>query len=351
MNDCALERYADGIDETVIEKYLCYEEKIKTHAKFFSFRNLKIAAVAACIGIFLLSGIFSWVLPLLETTPSDNGPYFMLQAYAQNGELKELNLFEGTLNSGSANSETNIFGVDQPIFDFCILLTDGTGKRLSVFDVDVSIYYNEREADLTNDKHIVVSYMMPLKGNKEPSGYCVSGWFEEPTDIIIKISDKKTGVMLESYTLNVCYFSDREEYLLTLIEANPNCTAETETINISSMLTEINAKEISVVYGRSGIKAPHTIYDENEINEIIDLFLDNVSVSSDEKVVSDFSKYCFGAYPDSYLMVTFVSESGGEICFIIYEKTKMMILLDDQTVYVCNTSYSEDYELLKENLN
>ena len=58
MNDCALERYADGIDETVIEKYLRFEEKIKTHAKFFSFRNLKIAAVAcvclliSCIATF-----------------------------------------------------------------------------------------------------------------------------------------------------------------------------------------------------------------------------------------------------------------------------------------------------------
>lgn len=51
MNDCALERYADGIDETVIEKYLRYEEKIKTHAKFFSFRNLKIVAVACVCAI------------------------------------------------------------------------------------------------------------------------------------------------------------------------------------------------------------------------------------------------------------------------------------------------------------
>lgn len=350
MNDCALERYADGIDEAVIEKYLRYEEKIKTHAKFFSFRNLKIAAVA-CIGIFLLSGIAALILPLFDSAPNNNDSYFTLKAYAENGELQELNLNEGYFNSGYEPSGTNQFGVDQPLFNFFIALTDSAGKRMSVFDVDLSIFYNEREVDWTNDKHVAVSYMLPLQGNKLPSGFVVSGWFEESTDIVIKINDKKNGATLESYTLNVCYFSDREEYLLTLIEANPNCTAETENMNISSMLSEINAKEISIVYVRSGIKAPHTIYDENEINEIIELFLDNVSVSSDEKVVSDFSKYCFGAYPDSYLMVTFVSESGGEICFIIYEKTKMMILMDDQTVYVCNTSYSEDYELLKEKLN
>ena len=349
MNERALIEGASSISENTIERFMRYEEKIQTQAKSFSFRRLKIAAVTACVSFFILMGIFAFVLPWFETTSNDNGSYFVLKAYAANGELQELNLFEGTYNSGS--SDTNIFGVDQPLFDFRILLTDEMGKRMSIFDVDISIYYNESEADLTGDKHITVSYMMPIKGNKEPSGYCISGWFEEPTDIIIKISDKKTGVTLESYTLNVCYFSDREEYLLTLIEANQNCTAETEKMNISSMLSETNVKEISIVYGRSGIKEPNTIYDEKEINEIIELFLDNVSISSDEKVVGDFAKYCFGAYPDSYLSVTFVSETNSEICFIIYEKTKMMILMDNQSVYVCNTNYSDDYQLLKEKLN
>lgn len=349
MNDIILMECASSISERTVERFLRYEEKIKTSTKFFSLRHLKIAAVA-CIGIFLLSGIAALILPLFDSAPNNNDSYFTLKAYAENGELQELNLNQGYFNSGYEPSETNQFGVDQPLFNFFIALTDSTGTRMSVFDVDLSIFYNEREVDWTNDKHVAVSYMLPLQGNKSPSGFVVSGWFEESTDIVIKINDKKNGATLESYTLNVCYFSDREEYLLTLIEANPNCTAETENMNISSMLSEINVKEISIVYGRSGIKEPHIIYDKNEINEIIELFLDNVSVSSDEKVVGDFTKYCFGAYPDSYLSVTFVSESNSEICFIIYEKTKMMILLDDQTTYVCNTNYSDDYELLKEKL-
>jgi len=349
MNERALIEGASSISENTIERFLRYEEKIKTSTKFFSLHRLKIAAVAACICIFVLSGIFSIVFPMFETTPNDNGSYFVLKAHAASGELQELNLFEGTFNS--APSDTNIFGVDQPLFDFRIALTDSTGKRMSVFDVDISISYNGSEVDWTNDKHIMVSYMYQSQGRNTPVGYCVSGWFEEPTDIIIKIIDKKTGVTLEKYILNVSYFSDREEYLLTLIEANANCTAKTENMDIQSTLLEMNVKEISIVYGRNGIKEPQTIDDKNKINEIIELFLDNVTVSSDEQVVDDFAEYCFGAYPNDYLSVTFVGESNSEFCLIIYEKRRIMILMENQTVYVCNTNYSENYDLLKEKLN
>ena len=52
MNDMILMKGASSISERTVERFLRYEEKIKTHAKFFSLRQLKIAAVA-CVCIML----------------------------------------------------------------------------------------------------------------------------------------------------------------------------------------------------------------------------------------------------------------------------------------------------------
>lgn len=217
MNDSLLMEEASSISENTIERFLRYEEKIKTSTKFFSLRHLKIAAVA-CIGIFLLSGIAALILPLFDSAPNNNDSYFTLKAYAENGELQELNLNEGYFNSGYEPSGTNQFGVDQPLFQFRIDLTDSTSKKISIFDVNISVFYDGREADPTNDKHIRVSYFIPLQGYDAPYGFGISGWFEEPTDITIAITDEETGKMLANYTVNVCYLNEREGYILTVTE-------------------------------------------------------------------------------------------------------------------------------------
>ena len=216
MNDQVLRKSADLVDEEILEKYLCYEEKIKSSAKFYALRYLKIAATTACICIFILSGIVAFVLPLLETTPSDNSSYFTLQAYAQNGDLQELNLYEEVLNSGPTTQ--NIFDTDFPLFSFCITLSDENDNKVSFFDVEISVSYGGKDVTHTKDKHVLVSYMFPAQGYDGPYGFGITGWFEEPTDITILITDVETGDIIEGYTLNVRYLSEREEYVLTLTE-------------------------------------------------------------------------------------------------------------------------------------
>lgn len=51
MNDRLLMKGASSISERTVERFLRYEEKLKTSTKFFSLRHLKIAAVACVCAI------------------------------------------------------------------------------------------------------------------------------------------------------------------------------------------------------------------------------------------------------------------------------------------------------------
>ena len=219
MNDNVLNRCADCVDEKIVEKYLQYEEKIKSVAKFSALRYLKIA-VAMCTCVIILSIAF---VGLMNSFIAKDGEdrYFILKAYATNGELTELNMIEGTFSSG--NVDKNIFGVDFPMFNFFITVSDENGDKMSFSDVDIFVSYNGGDdVTTTKDEHVMVSYVFPVQGADKPTGYCVSGWFENPTDITIRINDKETGETLESYILNVCYLSESGEYLLKIMEMKTN---------------------------------------------------------------------------------------------------------------------------------
>ena len=57
MNDQVLSKYADFVDEAIVEKYLCYEEKTKASAKYFALRYIKIVAVA-CVCVMVINMAF-----------------------------------------------------------------------------------------------------------------------------------------------------------------------------------------------------------------------------------------------------------------------------------------------------
>lgn len=219
MNDNVLNRCADCVDEKIVEKYLQYEEKIKSVAKLSAFRYFKIA-VAMCTFVIVLSIAFAGLLNSAIVEEGEDR-YFTLKAYAANGELIELNTIEGTFSSGS--TDKNIFGVDFPIFNFFITLSDKNGDKMTFSDVDIFVSYNGGDnVTTTKDEHVMVSYVFPVQGLDKPVGYCVSGWFENPMDITIKINDKERGETLESYILNVCYLSESGEYLLKVVEIKTN---------------------------------------------------------------------------------------------------------------------------------
>ena len=219
MNDHILNQYSDYVEEEIVEKYLAYEEKIKSVAKLSALRYFKIA-VAVCAFV-IISSIAFWGLLNSFVVKDGEERYFTLNAYATNGELSELDMIEGTFSSGIIDE--NIFGVDFPLFNFFITLSDENGDKITFSDVDIFVSYNgSDDVSAAKDEHVMVFYVFPVQGSNKPAGYCVSGWFEDPTDITVKIKDKETGETLESYILNVCYLSESEEYLLKVMEIKTN---------------------------------------------------------------------------------------------------------------------------------
>lgn len=105
MNDQVLSKYADFVDEAILEKYLCYEEKIKASAKYFALRYLKIVAVAcvftiiasvAIVGLLNYQGSYVSFNDLngiayLKGTPSLTG---VISPYPSGAVLKEISTEE-----------------------------------------------------------------------------------------------------------------------------------------------------------------------------------------------------------------------------------------------------------------
>ena len=214
MNDYVLEKCADYVDETVIEEYLKFENKLISVQQVWKMKYFKLVAISACIVLFVFGGIFGIDNGFLKYPLTDNTEQlFIIKAYAMNGELVEVDPHEGTYNSG--HIDENLFGVDFPIFSFDIIPSALAEEKLKGFDIGVSVIcddkYNVKE-------HISVSYWFLQGETGGPIGYSILGWFEEPTDITIVLTDKKTQKIIEEITINVCYFDDKEAYKLTVIE-------------------------------------------------------------------------------------------------------------------------------------
>ena len=219
MNDDVMTEYADFVDESVIEKYMSFEKKLSTKlSPWKSWYTKVLTAACACVVLFVLGII------LLNKFPSNEAPYFVLKAYAANGELYEIDV-NGTLNSVSnSESEKNMFGVDFPLFEFYITLADENDNRMKFSDVYISVYRNGKDIIAANDKQISILYYFPSTGYDLPSGFCVMGWSEEPTDVTINIIDHKTDEIIESFMLNICFIHDSGEYLITVNEIKTNHT-------------------------------------------------------------------------------------------------------------------------------
>ena len=214
MNDDVLIKYADCVDEDVIEKYFLFEKKLIITQKAWKIKYFKIAAISACIVLLVMGGFFGIVNDFLKGSVTNNTEsLYIIKAYATNGELVEIDPYEGTYNSGYTGE--NLFGVDFPIFSFDVIPTALAEGKLIGFDIEVSVIcddkYNEKE-------HIAVSYLFLRGGNGTLMGYNILGWFEEPTDITVVLTDKKTQKIIEEITINICYCDDKEAYKLTVIE-------------------------------------------------------------------------------------------------------------------------------------
>ncbi len=104
-----------------------------------------------------------------------------------------------------------------PIFDFSVRTSDLKNNEAIYSRFDIPISYNGTVVE-NKDEHIIVAYAIPTQSSNEPWSYSITGWFTEPTDIIITITDKESNEIAEKITVNVKYTADRQEYELKITD-------------------------------------------------------------------------------------------------------------------------------------
>lgn len=178
----------------------------------------KWVAMAACLALIAAGGIFGKLFRAPDTTDSDAPAvesYFVITAHAADGESTELSVTDSCFNS-SGTTQGNIFGVDMPLFNFSVRPTDLKNNEAIYERFDISVSYNGTVVDMEGkvDEHIMIAVEIPIQGVDAPWAYCVFGWFTEPTDIIVTITDKESKEVVEKTTVNVRYDADQQAYEL-----------------------------------------------------------------------------------------------------------------------------------------
>ncbi len=211
MDKLELYRSIGEVDETLLERT---EEKR-------NYRPIRIwaASLALVIGLAGLSWVF-WP----DGTAADATPWFAITVHAANGEKTALNLNEGCQNA--AGTGENIFGVDMPLFCFELNPTRWQEQEASYSEfellVDYLIDYDNNEVwepVWENDAHVrVMEQTAVINGVSKPI-YGITGWFEEPTDLMISVAEKKSHRLVERIVLRVCYDDQNQVYALTVTES------------------------------------------------------------------------------------------------------------------------------------
>lgn len=197
-------------------------------------------ALAACLSLIVAGGMFGNLFYTPDSPDDGITSYFVITAQAAEGELTELELNNYYFNSTA--SKENIFGVDMPLFNFSVRPSDLKGNEALYSRFDISVSYNGVSvAGL--DEHILVAYLIPTSTSDEPWAYSISGWFTEPTDIIINITDKESRVIVETITVNVRYHEDRQEYELELTNLTTKFAEQKQAVEASNALMEYFYKQ------------------------------------------------------------------------------------------------------------
>ena len=187
---------------------------------------IKWSALAAGLALILAGGIWGkWLhAPAVSELGDSIASYFIITAHAENGESTELGFASSCFNSSSGKN--NIFGVDMPLFHFDVKPSDLKSDEAVYERFDISISYNGI-AVTGKDEHIFVAYIF-YRGTSQTGGYSIIGWFTEPTDVVITITDKESQAVVEEITVNVTYLPDRQEYELTIVDWMTQSSAQTE---------------------------------------------------------------------------------------------------------------------------
>ena len=176
---------------------------------------LKWGAMAACLSLVVMGGIFGNLFrsPNAPDVPENNiMSFFTITAHAANGETKVLNVSDSFVSSGEP--KYNMFGHNIPLFSFDVEPSDLKSNEAVYQRFDISISYNGTPVK-NKDEHIMVAYLASAH-TSQTYGYTIFGWFTEPTDVVVTITDKESKAVVEEMTVNVKYDANRQEYELKL---------------------------------------------------------------------------------------------------------------------------------------
>ena len=172
----------------------------------------KWVAMVACLSLIITGGLFGNIFHSPDTPDNSILSYFVITAHAANGETKVLNVSDSFVSSGEP--KYNMFGHNIPLFSFDVEPSDLKSNEAVYQRFDISIYYNGSPVK-NKDEHIMVAYLASAH-TSQTYGYTIFGWFTEPTDVVVTITDKESKAVVEEMTVNVKYDANRQEYELKL---------------------------------------------------------------------------------------------------------------------------------------
>ena len=202
----------NNIDFDMIEDVY---ESTKAKKKKLKSSWIKWGAIAACLCLLVMGGIFGNLFrsPNAPDVPENNIiSFFTITAHAANGETKVLNVSDSFVSSGEP--KYNMFGHNIPLFSFDVEPSDLKSNEAVYQRFDISISYNGSPVK-NKDEHIMVAYLASAH-TSQTYGYTIFGWFTEPTDVVVTITDKESKAVVEEITVNVKYDANLQEYELKL---------------------------------------------------------------------------------------------------------------------------------------
>ena len=211
MNTKKFSSALGNVDESYINEAASYAPKRKKNTW------VKWVSIAACLSLIAIGGVLANAFRspnVPNVPPSSVMSYFTITAYAADGELTDLSVTSSCINSGEP--KYNIFGHNLPTFHFEVKPSNLKNNEGVYERFDISISYNGILVD-GKDEHILVGYVANVnRPTSKPYAYSVIGWFTEPTDVVVTITDKESKVVVEEITVNVKFDAERQEYELEL---------------------------------------------------------------------------------------------------------------------------------------
>ena len=235
MTNKNIYRSLGGLDPELVAKAAPVEKVQKNKKNAW----VKWVSMAACLCLIIMGGVLGNLFRSPDVPENNIMSYFVITAYAANGESTELSVADSCFNS-SGTPQDNIFGVDMPLFNFLVSPSDLKNNEAIYERFDISVSYNGTlvggKDEYVMDEHVMITYLISTTNPDEPWAYSILGWFTEPTDIIVQILDKESREIMETITVNVKYLADKQEYELELKNLTTKFSEQKEAVEAHNVL-------------------------------------------------------------------------------------------------------------------